>query len=71
MQNKHAEAVADLTKAIEHSKAGKPQAVYYKNRGLSYGAMSKFDEAKADFAKAKQLDPKIKIPMHYKPMMQQ
>lgn len=71
MQNKHVEAVADLTKAIEHSKAGKPQAVYYKNRGLSYGAMSKFDEAKADFAKAKQLDPKIKIPTHYKPMMAQ
>jgi tetratricopeptide (TPR) repeat protein len=71
MQNKHAEAVADLTKAIEHSKAGKPQAVYYKNRALSYGAMSKLDEAKADFAKAKQLDPKIKIPMHYKPMMAQ
>ena len=71
MQNKHAEAVADLTKAIEHSKAGVQQAVYYKNRALSYGAMTKLDEAKADFKKAKELDPKIKIPMHYKPMMQQ
>jgi tetratricopeptide (TPR) repeat protein len=70
MQNKHAEAVADLTKAIEHSKAGKPQAVYYKNRGLSYGAMTKLDEAKADFKKAKELDPKIKIPMHYKSLLQ-
>jgi tetratricopeptide (TPR) repeat protein len=71
MQNKHAEAVADLTKAIEHSKAGKPQAVYYKNRGLSYGAMTKLDEAKADFKKAKELDPTIKIPMHYKPLLNQ
>ena len=71
MQNKHAEAIADLTKAIEHSKAGKPQAVYYKNRALSYGAMSKLDEAKADFKKAKELDPSIKIPLHYKPMMAQ
>ncbi|MHC1711692.1 MAG: tetratricopeptide repeat protein [Solidesulfovibrio sp.] len=74
MQNKHAEAVADLTKAIDQSKAGTPapvQAIYYKNRGLSYGAMTKLDEAKADFKKAKELDPKIKIPMHYKPMLQQ
>lgn len=71
MQNKHAEAVADLTKAIDLSKAGKPQAVYYKNRGLSYGAMTKLDEAKADFKKAKELDPAIKIPLHYKPLLQQ
>ena len=71
MQNKHAEAVADLTKAIDASKSGTIQALYYKNRGLSYGAMSKFDEAKADFQKAKQIDPKIKIPMHYKPMLEQ
>ena len=71
MQNKHTEAIADLTKAIEHSKAGKPQAVYYKNRALSYGAMTKLDEAKADFKKAKELDPSIKIPLHYKPMMAQ
>lgn len=71
MQNKHPEAIADLTKAIEHSKAGKPQAVYYKNRGLSYGAMTKLDEAKADFKKAKELDPAIKIPMHYKPLLKQ
>ncbi|WP_428562188.1 MAG: tetratricopeptide repeat protein [Solidesulfovibrio sp. DCME] len=70
MQNKHAEAVADLTKAIELSKAGVQQAVYFKNRGLSYGAMTKLDEAKADFKKAKELDPKIKIPMHYKPLLQ-
>ena len=63
MQNKHAEAVADLTKAIDATKTGKVQALYYKNRGLSYGAMSKFDEAKADFKKAKEIDPKIKIPM--------
>lgn len=71
MQNKHAEAIADLTKAIEHSKAGKPQAVYYKNRGLSYGAMTNLDAAKADFKKARELDPGIKIPMHYKPMLKQ
>ncbi|MFP5258972.1 MAG: tetratricopeptide repeat protein [Acidobacteriota bacterium] len=71
MQNKHAEAIADLTKAIEHSKAGKPQAVYYKNRGLSYGAMANLDAAKADFKKARELDPAIKIPMHYKPMLKQ
>uniref|UniRef100_I2Q3F4 Tetratricopeptide repeat protein n=1 Tax=Desulfovibrio sp. U5L TaxID=596152 RepID=I2Q3F4_9BACT len=69
MQNKHAEAVADLTKAIDLSKSGVQQAVYYKNRALSYGAMTKLDEAKADFKKAKELDPKIKIPMHYKSMM--
>ena len=69
MQNKHAEAIADLTKAIDHSKAGKPQAVYYKNRGLSYGAMTNLDAAKADFAKAKELDPSIKIPLHYKPLL--
>ena len=66
-----AEALADLTKAIEHSKAGKPQAVYYKNRGLSYGAMTNLDAAKADFKKARELDPGIKIPMHYKPMLKQ
>jgi tetratricopeptide (TPR) repeat protein len=71
MQNKHAEAVADLTKAIDATKAGTVQALYYKNRGLSYGAMSKLDEAKADFKKAKEIDPKIKIPMHYKPMLQE
>lgn len=71
MQNKHSEAVADLTKAIDLSKAGLQQAVYYKNRGLSYGAMNKLDEAKADFKKAKALDPKIKIPMHYKPLLAQ
>jgi tetratricopeptide (TPR) repeat protein len=71
MQNKHAEAVADLTKAIDLTKAGQVQALYYKNRGLSYGAMSKFDEAKADFKKAKEIDPRIKIPMHYKPMLQE
>jgi tetratricopeptide (TPR) repeat protein len=47
------------------------QGVCYKNRGLSYGAMAKLDEAKADFAKAKQLDPKSKIPMHDKPRMRQ
>jgi Tfp pilus assembly protein PilF len=71
MQNKHTEAVADLTKAIELSKAGVQQAVYFKNRGLSYGAMTKLDEAKADFKRAKELDPKIKIPTHYKPLLQQ
>jgi len=71
MQNKHAEAVADLTKAIERSKPSKAQAIYYKNRGLSYGAMTKLDEAKADFKKAKELDPKIKIPTHYKPLLKQ
>lgn len=71
MQNKHAEAIADLTKAIDLSKAGKPQARYYKNRGLSYGALNKLEEAKADFKKAKELDPSIKIPVHYKPLLKQ
>lgn len=71
MQNKHAEAVADLTKAIDITKTGKVRALYYKNRGLSYGAMGKLDEAKADFKQAKQIDPRVKIPMHYKPMLKQ
>lgn len=71
MQNKHAEAVADLTKAIDITKEGKVRAVYYKNRGLSYGAIGKLDEAKADFKEAKKIDPRIKIPMHYKPLLQE
>jgi len=71
MLNRHADAVADLTKAIDITKSGTIQALYYKNRGLSYGAMGKLDEAKADFKKAKEIDPKIKIPMHYKPLLQQ
>lgn len=71
MLNKHEEAVADLTKAIEATKSGTVQAVYYKNRGLSYGAMGKLDEAKADFKKAKEIDPKVKVPEHYKPLLTQ
>jgi len=71
MLNKHPEAVADLTKAIDITKEGTIKAIYYKNRGLSYGAMGKLDEAKADFKMAKQIDPSVKIPMHYKPLLQQ
>ena len=59
---KHEEAVADYTKAISLGKANDLLAGYYKNRGISYLAMEKRDLAKADFAKAKELNPKIKIP---------
>lgn len=59
--NKHAEAVADLTKAISLGKADPILGAYYKNRGVSYVAMEKRDLAKADFIKAKELNPKIKL----------
>jgi tetratricopeptide (TPR) repeat protein len=65
MLNKHADAVADLTTAIELSRPGLAQADYYKNRGISYDAMSRFDAARADFAKAKELNPAIVIPSRY------
>ena len=59
--NKHAEAVADLTKAIGLAKADVILGSYYKNRGVSYLAMEKRDLAKADFIKAKQVYPKTKL----------
>ncbi len=71
MQGKHAEAVEDLTKVIDMSKSDKPSAVtasYYYNRGISYMGMlpPNPEAAKADFAKAKQINPKLKIPVKYK-----
>ena len=59
---KHEEAIADYTKAISLGKDNDLLASYYKNRGISYLALEKRDLAKADFAKAKELNPKIKIP---------
>lgn len=64
--NKHTEAIVDLTKAIELTKSSIEQASYLRNRGISYEALEKRDQAKEDFKKAKQLDPRIKIPSHMK-----
>lgn len=71
MLNRHPAAVADLTKAIELTKEGTVKAIYYKNRGLSYGAMNDLEKAKADFKMAKEIDPSVKIPVHYKPLLKQ
>lgn len=35
------------------------KALYYHDRGLSNEALGQHEEAEADFAKAKELDPKI------------
>jgi len=67
--NKHAEAVEDLTKAIGMGKAEPIMAGYYKNRGISYLAMEKRDLAKADFIKAKQLNPKLKLSQEAKDLV--
>jgi len=71
MMGKHAEAVADLTKVIGMDKSSKPTLVtagYYYNRGISYMGMlpPQPDKAKEDFAMAKKLNPKLKIPVKYK-----
>ena len=71
MLGKHAEAVQDLTTVIEMSKSNQPSVVtasYYYNRGISYMGMipPNPEAAKADFAKAKQINPKLKIPVKYK-----
>lgn len=70
MQGKHAEAVADLTKVIDMQKSSPTliTAGYYYNRGISYMGMSppQPDKAKEDFAMAKKINPKLKIPTKYK-----
>lgn len=70
MQGKHAEAVADLTKVIDMQKASPTiiTAGYHYNRGISYMGMlpPQPEKAKADFAMAKKLNPKLKIPVKYK-----
>ncbi len=70
MLGKHDKAVQDLTKAIglEGSSPTLITAGYYYNRGISYMNMSppQPDKAKADFAMAKKLNPKLKIPVKYK-----
>lgn len=68
MLGKHAEAVEDLTKVIEMSQPSPITASYYFNRGISYMSMvpPQPEKAKADFAMAKKLNPKVKIPVKYK-----
>jgi tetratricopeptide (TPR) repeat protein len=69
---KHAEAVADLDKVISMENAGSQPSLatadYYYNRGISEMGMSPPDpeKAKADFAMAKKINPKVKIPVKYK-----
>ncbi|WP_243310648.1 tetratricopeptide repeat protein [Fundidesulfovibrio agrisoli] len=69
MLNKHDAAIKDLTKAIELSQPSIIQAGYLYNRGVSYMAVDKTAEAKADFKAAKKLNPKLKIPMKAKDTM--
>lgn len=68
MQGKHAEAVADLTKVIGMSQPSIITAGYHYNRGVSYMGMlpPQPDKAKEDFAMAKKMNPKLKIPVKYK-----
>jgi tetratricopeptide (TPR) repeat protein len=68
MKGKHAEAVQDFTKAISGSQPSIITAGYYYNRGISGMNMSppNPEQAKSDFAMAKKLNPKLKIPKKYK-----
>lgn len=68
MKGKHAEAVQDFSKAIEGSQPSIVTAGYYYNRGISSMNMSppNPEQAKSDFAMAKKLNPKLKIPVKYK-----
>lgn len=68
MQGKHAEAVADLSKAIAGSQPSIITAGYYFNRGISYMSTSppQPEKAKEDFAMAKKLNPKLKTPLKYR-----
>ncbi|MBI4806725.1 MAG: tetratricopeptide repeat protein [Desulfovibrio sp.] len=68
MKGKHAEAVQDFTKAISGSQPSIITAGYYYNRGISSMNMSppNPEQAKSDFAMAKKLNPKLKIPKKYK-----
>ncbi len=66
MQLKHEAAVADLTKALVNAQPTIATAGYYYNRAVSYMYLSKRAEAKADFAKAVQLNPKLVIPEYYR-----
>jgi len=68
MQGKHAEAYKDFSKAIEKSQPSLITAGYYYNRGICGMNMSppNPEQAKQDFAMAKKLNPKLKIPVKYK-----
>jgi len=68
MKGKHAEAVQDFTKAIAGSQPSIITAGYYYNRGISSMNMlpPNPEQAKSDFAMAKKLNPKLKIPKKYK-----
>lgn len=68
MLGKHAEAVQDLDKVIGMSQPSLITAGYYYNRGVSLMDMSppQPEKAKSDFAMAKKLNPKLKIPVKYK-----
>ncbi|GFK95016.1 Outer membrane protein assembly factor BamD [Fundidesulfovibrio magnetotacticus] len=68
MQGKHAEAYKDFSKAIEKSQPSIITAGYYYNRGICAMNMSppNPEQAKQDFAMAKKLNPKLKIPEKYK-----
>lgn len=69
--NKHEEAIKDLTKAIQITQPSPIMASYYKNRGMSYLALEKRAEAKADFKKAKEIDPRLKLQDSAKELMKQ
>ncbi|MFP5221404.1 MAG: tetratricopeptide repeat protein [Acidobacteriota bacterium] len=68
MLGKHAEAVQDLDKVIGMAQPSSITAGYYYNRGISLMGMSppQPEKAKSDFAMAKKLNPKLKIPVKYK-----
>lgn len=68
MLGKHDAAVQDLTKVIGMSQPSIITAGYYYNRGVSYMNVVPPQPAKAkeDFAQAKKLNPKLKIPVKYK-----
>ena len=72
MTGKHAEAVADMDKVISLESAGSQPSLatadYYKNRGIYLMNMvpPNPEKAKSDFAMAKKINPKIKIPVKYK-----
>lgn len=69
--NKHEEAITDLTKAIQITQPSPIMASYYKNRGMSYLALEKRAEAKADFKKAKEINPRLKLQDSAKELLKQ
>lgn len=68
MLGKHDAAVQDLNKVIAMSQPSIITAGYHYNRGVSLMNMvpPQPDKAKEDFAMAKKLNPKLKIPVKYK-----